>query len=93
MKTYNKQNSAFEAARRHVRRYGGTAAVIETSDLPGVFQVGTMTEVKTRPGGRVQTCQLFYGVTERRHNQGKSGAVTVLELNTALATDPGANHG
>ncbi len=88
MKAYRKENTAYDAARRHVQRYGGKAAVIQTTDLPGMFQVGTMAEVRTRRnGGRVLSCKLFYGVTDRRHNAGKSGAATILELNTALATD------
>lgn len=94
MKAYSKQTSAYAAARRHVLAYGGSAAVIETTDLPGMFQVGTMSEVRTRrTGGKVTTCKLFYGITDRRHHRGKSGAASILELNTALSTDrDGANQ-
>ena len=94
MKAYNKQTLANAAARRHVQAYGGAAAVIETTDLPGMFQVGTMSEVRTRrTGGKVVTCKLFYGVTDRRHHLGKSGAASILELSTALSTDlDGANQ-
>lgn len=85
MKAYSKKQTAYESARRHCRQYGGTVAVIETLDLPGRFQVGTMSEVKTSPTGEVQTCKLFYGL------RGKSaGPKPIIELDTALGCDSGA---
>lgn len=87
MKHYNKQDLAYAAARRHIARHGGSAAVIETEDLPGTFQVGTMGEVRTRrESGKVTSCKLFYGVSSRRHHGDKSKAPAILEIDTALGT-------
>lgn len=86
MKHYNKPTLAYAAARRHVARHGGTAAVIETLDLPDTYQVGTLYEVRRLASTRkLRTCKLFLGITGRRNQDKRSfGSNPIMELDTAL---------
>lgn len=64
MKAYSQLATATNAARRHVKNNGGGAAVIETSDLPGMYQVGTLFEARRiAQTQNVLTCRLTYGAT------------------------------
>ena len=86
MKHYNKLDSACEAARRFVSLNGNGAAVITPPELPGVYQVGTTHEARqTGQEQNIESCRLFYGITDRRHQARQPGAAyPVLETETAL---------
>ncbi len=93
---YNKLDLAHAAARRLVAQYGGSAAVVETSDLPGVYTVGTLPAIRQLASKvKVTTCRLFYGITDRKHQirRTKAGLESVepcvLEMDTALLCDRG----
>ena len=91
MKQYNRPKLAYEAARRHVARHGGSAAVVETMDLPGTYHVGTLYEVRQLASCvKVVTCRLFYGITGRRYQQRRPhGANPIIEMDTALLCERG----
>ena len=87
MKAYRHFESACAAARGHVETFGGGAAVIETLDLPGMFQVGTMTEAKmVAKNQRVTFSRLFLGISRRRHLNPRK-TFPVIEVVSALLHD------
>ena len=94
MKAYNQLELACSAARRHLARFGGSAAVIQTTDLPGMFQVGTMHEA--RQIGRTQhitACRLFYAMTDRRHQRYQvAPKFPVVEIETSLLQKRGQSQ-
>jgi len=85
MKQYNKLESAEAAARRHVERYGGGAAVVQSDDLPNMYLVGTVHEVRRMSRqSKLTTCRMFYGITGRRHQTDPNQSKPVLSLEAAL---------
>ena len=70
--------------------------MVETSDLPGIYTVGTLPAIRHLASKvKVTTCRLFYGITDRKHQIRRKeaglgpGEPCILEMNTALLCEGG----